>query len=225
MSKVTIATACALAFVGTFSTGCLSMRLANAPEGQSFENPPVREVVAPFPKETIVGKWRAKSVENYFMKGKRACVNETTEELELNQEGTCTMTITKTITEDHLGVGYGPGGHNKEKQVVCEGSWKYTDNVLALDLSTDVKMGFFSRTVKLALEHTVAWHSDNEFSYRDTDEQFNLNARTLGGLGWDSRKVEPNGVETYKKKGTLTNPEQMAVAYTAPYKRIEDSEE
>ena len=221
-----IVAAAAIAAAGAFSTGCMSMMLANAPTTRSFEDPPVRDTVDPFPKETLVGKWEATGNEDMFLNGKRVIAQTLKSEADLNEDGTCTVVETKTIADSQMGgAGYGMR-RSQEHQMVSEGTWDYNDGILSMDLSTEVKTGFISRKLQFKLEYTVAWHSDEEFSLRMTDEQFAANSRSMGsGLGWDSRTVEPNGVETYVKKGFLTQPDQKAVSYTGPYKRIGDAEE
>lgn len=226
MNKNTALAACAIAMAGVFSTGCLSMRLSGAPTTKSFDDPPVRETVDSFPRETLVGKWSATGKEDMFMDGKRALVQDVREDLELREDGSCTATTTKTITENKVGARYRGGiTGSEEVQRVSEGTWEYKDDILKLDLSTEVAMGLFKRTYQFHIEQTVKWHSDEEFSLRMDEEQFKANSRSMGsGLGWDSRDVEPNGVETYVKKGGIMSPEQKAIAYTSPYKRVGDVE-
>lgn len=226
MKRKTACAACAIALAGVFSTGCTSMMLSGAPTTKSFDDPPVRETVDPFPRETLVGKWSAAGKEDSFIDGKRAMVQNVVEELELREDGTCTATTTKTITENKVGAQYGMGwGGSQELQLVCEGTWNYEGDILKLDLSTEVSRGFIKRALAFQLEQTVKWHSDEEFSFHNTEEQFRANARSMGrGLGWDSRTVEPNGVATYVKKGGFMSPEQKAVEYMSPYKRVGDAE-
>lgn len=223
MNRNSAFAACAIALAGIFSSGCMSMMLSNAPTTKSFEDPPVRETVAAFPRETIVGKWSSTGKEETYLEGKRALVLDTADELNLQEDGTGLLTMTKTMVENRVNARYRNGGN--EVQIVAEGNWDYKDGILKLDLSTEVARGFIKRKVQFKLEYTVKWHSDEEFSLSMTEEQAKENMRALGVGGWDTRTVEPNGVETYTKKGIpLMSPDQKAISYSGPFKRREDNE-
>ena len=225
MKKISALAACAIATASVLSTGCMSMMLSGAATTKSFDDPPVRETVDSFPRETLIGKWSATGKEDTFIGGKRAMAQDIREDLELRDDGTCTSTTTKSITESKLGIRYSGGiTGSDEAQRVTEGTWEYKDDVIKFDFSAEVAMGFFKRNVQWQIEQTVKWISDEEFMLCMDEKQFDANARSMGGLGWNSRTVEPNGVETYVKKGGFMSPEQKSISYISPYKRVGDAE-
>ncbi len=226
MKAKSVLVAAAATLAAAFSTGCMSMMLAGAPTTRSFDDPPVRETVDPYPKESLCGKWEASGKMNMFIDGRRVVVYDVSDELVLNEDGTCSHTETQTIAENTLGASYGGGG-SQEMQVVSEGTWSYENDVLTMKLSTDGRTRFGgTKKVDFTWIYTVKWHSDEEFSLVATDEQFKANAQSSGsGLGWDTRTLEPNGVEVLKKKGIpLMSPSQEIVGYADPYKRVGDAD-
>ena len=220
-------TAATLSFAAVLSTGCMSMMLAGAPTTRSFEAPPMRETVDPYPKESLYGKWESAGKSNFFVDDRRVMAIDIFDELVLNEDGTCRHTETQTIAENSMGGGFGMGG-SQEEQVVSEGDWSYEGDVLTMNLSREVRSNPFGGTRKFDFTwmYTVKWHSDEEFSLFATDDQFKVNAQSSGsGLGWDSRTVETNGVEVLKKKGVpLISPSQEFVGYADPYKRVGDAD-
>ena len=227
MNAKTIMSAATMSLVALFSTGCMSMMLAGTPTTRSFEDPPILETVDPYPSETLVGKWESTGKADMFIEDHRTMVIDIADELVLNEDGTCRHTETQTIVENAVGGGFGMGG-SQEAQEVSEGTWSYEAGVLTMKLSKEVRTNAFGGTKKFDFiwTYTVKWHSDEEFSLWATDEQFKANAQSGGsGLGWDSRTVEPNGVETFTKKGIpLMSPSQKLVGFSKPYKRIGDAE-
>ena len=223
MKTQSITVVAAITTAAALSSGCMSMMIAGAPTTQSFDPPPVRETVDSFPRESLIGKWTSTGKEDMFMDGKRILVSDVRIDMDLNEDGTCTHTETKTITENRVGAQYGRG--SQEAQIASEGTWSYQDGILSMDLHTEVSRGLIKRTVQFQLVETVKWHSDEEFSLYSNEEQFAANSRSMGsGLGWDSRTVEPNGVETYVKKGGLMMPDQKAIVFLLPFKRVGDAE-
>lgn len=222
MSRKSIVLAATLSLAAVFSSGCTSMMLSGAPTTRSFEEPPVRETVEAYPRESLFGKWTASGVQDQFVEGRRIMVLEVNDELELNEDGTCRYTETQTIVENKMGGGFGYR-HTQEMQYLSEGTWSYENGILTMDLSMEVEgAGFIGKkTLNFTWVYTINWHSDEEFSTVATDEQFQANAQSSGnGLGWDSRTLEPNGVETFEKKGIpLLSPDTKVVAYMSPYKR------
>jgi len=223
-STILVAT---LLLAAVLASGCTSMMLSGAPTTCSFENPPVRETVEAYPRESMVGKWTATGVQDQFVEGRRIMVVKLDDLLELNEDGTCRHTETQTIVENKMGGGFGYR-QTQEMQYLSEGTWSYENGILTMDLSMEVEgVGFIgNRTLNFTWVYTINWHSDEEFSTVATDEQFNANAQSSGnGLGWDSRILEPNGVETLEKKGIpLLSPDTKVVAYMSPYKRADDGE-
>lgn len=219
-ARKTLFAATAASLAAAFSSGCMSMFLAGAPTGVSFPEPPVREAVESFPRETLVGTWTGASVMDMFVAGKRMMVSDISQEVVFNDDGTCSHTETHTVVESAVGAGY---GHNmsQEVQIVCEGTWTYEGDLLTLDLTEG------STGLKFTWKATPRWYSDEEVLFYETDEQATENARSSGsGLGWDTRTVAANGVITYLKKGIpLLSPEQKLVASPLYLKRTADAQD
>lgn len=230
MNRNIIASAAAL-WIAVSSSGCMSMMLAGAPTTRSFEDPPVREIVDAYPRETLFGKWTATGKVDMFIDGKRVMVTDVADELVLNEDGTCTETVNQNIVENRLGGGFGYGmQRSQEMQQICEGTWTYESGILTMEMSTDVEGVVMGIPKKQTLEYTeistLNWHSDEEFSPYETDEQAKANKHSFGsGLGWDSRTVEANGVQVFVKKGVpLMSPDQQVVFFKTPFKRAADGE-
>lgn len=215
MNRTILAPAAALA-LAVISSGCMSMMLAGAPTARSFEDPPVREVVDPYPREALFGRWESTGRMDQFIDGKRVMVLDTASELVLNEDGTCVDSTTMTLVEQRMAGGFGFGySPQREYQESADGTWSYENGILTLELE-----GMEPYAV------TLHWHSDEEFSVTETDEQVKANARATGfGNNWDEVAKEPNGVLTRTKKGIpFVQPEQKSVQYASPYKRAGDAD-
>jgi hypothetical protein len=207
-------------FAAMLSSGCMSVFLVGAPTGISFDEPPPRESVDPFPRETLVGSWSGKAVMDLFVDGRRITVDAISDEVVFREDGTCSHAETHTIVENALGGGYGPN-RSQETQIVCEGTWKYENGILDMDMIRG------DTGMKFKWLFTPVWFSDEEILLDETDEQAVKNAKATGsGLGWDTRTKAPNGVQTLTKKGIpLVSPEQRIVLSPMYLKRTGDAED
>nr|MBO6295392.1 hypothetical protein [Schwartzia sp. (in: firmicutes)] len=182
------------------ASGCTTME---APRARSFEDPPILATIHPLGEDTLVGKWVANGRMDHFDFGVRISSSSTHSELEIKKDGSCNWTE-ETVCEDTYG-GYSGLRVGSKNRVSYSGRWNYDDSVLTMHMErqhSNASLGNRSRKYT-TLAYTLKWHSLNEFSMTQTDDQFRQNCKSTGqGQGWAERAVSPNGVETLTKRYT-----------------------